>query len=66
MDKYNKLFKEFKENKEDIEFAHIIQDSIYRKFINDVSNNKFQSIDEMRSVANKIKKLIVIKNKWYA
>ena len=38
---YNKLFNEFSENKNDNELNHMTQDKIYRKFINDIHNNKF-------------------------
>ena len=68
--KYNLLFiKLEKLNKDnDNESSHILQDKIYRKFIKDICNNKFKTLDDIKKVANYMNK-IVVKNdidRWYA
>ena len=70
MKKYNLLFiKLEKLNKDnDNESSHILQDKIYRKFIKDICNNKFKTLDDIKKVANYMNK-IVVKNdidRWYA
>ncbi len=65
---YNKLFTEFSENKNDNELNHMTQDKIYRKFINDIYNNKLTSYDEIKEISEIIKKTVVNydKNRWYS
>ena len=65
--KYNKLF--IKLNKiKDTEQYHIFQDSIYRKFIIDISNNKFNNVNDITIIAKKIKKNVIKYDKdlWYS
>ncbi len=55
--KYNKLFIKLNKIKDekDTEQYHIFQDSIYRKFIIDISNNKFNNVNDITK-NKKIKK----------
>jgi hypothetical protein len=68
--KYNLLFiKLEKLNKDnDNESSHILQDKIYRKFIKDICNNKFKTLDDIKKVANYMNKNVVKNdiNRWYA
>ena len=49
------------------EESHILQDKIYRKFINDIVHNKIKS-NQIKQIAELLKKNIVNydKNRWYA
>lgn len=64
---YKELFKEFKEDDFNA-IQHEVQDEIYRKFILDLSNNKFTKIEDITRVAKKIKKDIIKYDvdRWYA
>lgn len=70
--KYTKLFKNVQEydKEEDYESAHIYTEKIYRKFINDISNNKLNKIEDIIKVAKDIKKHIILyekdKVRWYS
>jgi hypothetical protein len=66
--KYNKLFIKLKEISDDNEASHILQDNIYRKFIGDISNNKFETLNDIITIANKLKKNVIKydKNRFYA
>ena len=70
LEKYNLLFiKLEKLNKDnDNESSHILQDKIYRKFIKDICNNKFKTLDDIIKVANYMNKNVVKNdiNRWYA
>jgi hypothetical protein len=70
LEKYNLLFiKLEKLNKDnDNESSHILQDKIYRKFIKDICNNKFKTLDDIIKVANYMNKIVVKNdiNRWYA
>jgi hypothetical protein len=69
---YNEIFKEFRENFDEnhTEYAHIVQDRIYRKFINDTVEGKFRTESEYRAMALLIKLNVVIYDTpgrwWYA
>jgi hypothetical protein len=69
LEKYNILFiKLEKLNKDnDNESSHILQDKIYRKFIKDICNNKFKTLDDIIKVANYMNKIVVKNdiNRWY-
>jgi uncharacterized protein YjgD (DUF1641 family) len=62
----NKLLKI--NEKGDNEISHELQDKLYRKFIRDIVNNKFNSIDELIYIANKMNNNVVKndKGRWYA
>jgi hypothetical protein len=66
--KYNKLFIKLNKLTNDPEQYHILQDSIYRKFIIDISNNKFNNVNDITTFAKKIKKNIIKYDKglWYS
>jgi hypothetical protein len=68
--KYNKLFIKLNKikDKEDREQYHIFQDSIYKKFIIDISNNKFNNVNDITIIAKKIKKNVIKYDKdlWYS
>jgi hypothetical protein len=67
---YEKELKLFKkaENKQDTEYAHIIQDRIYRKFINDIQSGKLSKMEEIHFVSCLIVNQVIVydKNRWYA
>ena len=56
------------DNEGDYEVSHGIQDEIYEKFIKDITNNKFNSIEEIKTIAKLLKKKVVsnTKPRWYA
>ena len=56
--KYNKLFIKLNKIIDDKESYHILQDSIYKKFIIDISNNKFNNVNDITTIAKKIKKML--------
>lgn len=73
----DKLFKSYEslinkliitDDSSDNEAAHIIQDKLYRKFIRDIVNNKFNSIDDIKNIANELNKKVVKndKGRYYA
>lgn len=66
---YNKLFNKLEKlNKEENnEFAHILQDKIYRKFIRDIVNKKIKG-KEIEILAKDMNKYVVKKDirRWYA
>jgi hypothetical protein len=68
--KYSLLFNKLdKLNKEDDnEGSHILQDTIYRKFITDINNNKIKDIEHIKKIAKNMNKYVVKKdkNRWYA
>jgi hypothetical protein len=68
VNQYNKLFDEFSKTRDDNETNHVVQDKIYRKFINDIQNNKLKSYDEIKKISELVKKHIVNydKNRWYS
>lgn len=69
---YNKLIEKFlivQKNKDyDNEKAHIMQDKIYKKFIKELSANKFKTIEEAIIISKQINKFVVKydKDRWYA
>ena len=67
IEKYEKLCEKLKKESDDNEASHIIQDKIYRKFINDVTTQKIKG-DELLQIANLMKNRVVKydKNRWYA
>ena len=66
---YNPLFIKLKKliEKDDNELSHVLQDKIYRKFIKDICNNNFSTLNEIKIVANDINKNVIKydKNRWY-
>ena len=66
--KYNKLFIKLNKIIDDKESYHILQDSIYKKFIIDISNNKFNNVNDITTIAKKIKKNVINYDKdlWYS
>lgn len=72
LNKYSKLYSNIYkyDNEEDYEKAHIYTEEIYRKFIKDISNNKFNNIEDIVKIAKDIKKKIILyekdKQRWYA
>ena len=56
------------DEKRDFEVSHGIQDEMYEKFIKDIENNKFNSIEEIKTIAKLLKKKVVSikKVRWYA
>lgn len=70
--KYEKMcLKSVKLNESgDKEDSHIYQDKIYRTFIRDISNEKFNSLKSIKHVADMLKKDVVKydkeENRWYA
>jgi len=68
--KYKTHIDDLAKRKKTPEDYHCIRDNIYQEFINDISLNKFSSIDEIKSVAKLIKKKIIKANAnvviWYA
>jgi hypothetical protein len=67
---YEKIIEQFLQvqHSKDNEGAHIIQDKIYKKFIKDVSSNKFKSIEEAMTISKKINKSVIKydKDRWYS
>jgi hypothetical protein len=68
MDRFNTLFAKLEKINDDNENSHILQDKIYRKFIKDITTNKFNNLEDIKKVANAINKNVVKKDKgrWYA
>jgi hypothetical protein len=66
--KYNKLFIKLNKIIDDKESYHILQDSIYKKFIIDISNNKFNNVNDITTIAKEIKKNVIKYDKdlWYS
>lgn len=67
IEKYEKLCDKLERVSDDNERSHIIQDKIYRKFINDVTTQKIKGV-ELLQIANLLKKRVIKydKNRWYA
>lgn len=67
IEKYEKLCDKLEKVSDDNEISHIIQDKIYRKFINDVTTQKIKGA-ELLQIANLLKKRVIKydKNRWYA
>ena len=67
---YNELFKEYQQFNNDTEYAHIIQDKIYKKFVNDIVDGRFENQSEYLAMSLLIKYNIVIYDTpgrwWYA
>lgn len=67
---YEKKIAEMNEldEKRDFESSHGIQDEMYEKFIKDITNNKFNSIEEIKTIAKLLKKKVVsnTKPRWYS
>jgi hypothetical protein len=69
---YDLLFNKFTKSElaEDTEYAHVLQDKIYRKFIKDICNNKLKTLEDIKKTAKLINKKVVKydkeKNRWYA
>lgn len=68
--KYIKLFNKLNilHKTDDKEIIHIVQDSIYRKFIRDIATNKFSNMKEITKLSKDMNKYVVKndKNMWYA
>lgn len=66
---YQKLFNKLSILNEhnDTEYAHMLQDRIYRKFIRDIVNNKIKTKD-IKEFAENMNKYVVKKDKgrWYS
>jgi translation initiation factor 1 (eIF-1/SUI1) len=67
IEKYEKLCDKIEKVSDDNELSHIIQDKIYRKFINDITNQKIKGA-ELLQIAKLLKKKVIKydKNRWYA
>ena len=67
---YEKLLVKFNKSvdKNDNEIAHLQQDEIYEKFIKEISDNKFKSIEEISIIASLLKNNFDSKkfDKWYS
>lgn len=69
LQEYGRIVKEYKKmDNLDNERSHVVQDTIYRKFITDVADNKFKHSDELVVVAKLLFSAIVTTdvNRWYA
>ena len=67
IEKYFKLCDKLEKVLDDNEMSHVMQDKIYRKFINDVTTQKIKGA-EILQIANLLKKRVIKydKNRWYA
>ena len=67
---YEKLLVKFNKSvdKNDNEIAHLQQDELYEKFIKEISDNKFKSIEEISIIASLLKNNFDSKkfDKWYS
>lgn len=72
---YDEMFKSLESHneREDNESIHIVEDKIYRRFIKDITLNKFTNINTIILAANKIHDIIIKPNdgtwdacRWYA
>ena len=67
---YEKLLVKFNKSvdKNDNEIAHLQQDEIYEKFIKEISDNKFKSIEEISTISSLLKNNFDSKkfDKWYS
>ena len=70
LQEYGQIVKEYKMlvDLEDNEASHVIQDTIYRKFITNVADNKFKHSDELIVVAKLLFSAVVQTDvgRWYA
>jgi len=68
--KYNLLFVKLMKirEKNNTEEEHIFQDTIYRKFIKDICNNKLKTLKIMKKITRDINTNVVKydKNMWYS
>jgi len=66
--KYNTLIKKLNEVNDDNEAGHMFQDEIYRKFIKDISTNKFDKIEDIKEIAKLLNKNVISKDvdRWYS
>lgn len=67
IEKYIKICDKLEKLLDDNENSHILQDKIYRKFINDIVSQKIKG-DDILKIANLLKKRVVKydKDRWYA
>ena len=67
IEKYIKICDKLEKILDDNENSHILQDKIYRKFINDIVSQKIKG-DDILTIANLLKKRVVKydKDRWYA
>lgn len=67
---YEKLLVKFNKSvdKNANEIAHLQQDELYEKFIKEISDNKFKSIEEISIIASLLKNNFDSKkfDKWYS
>jgi hypothetical protein len=67
---YEKLLVKFNKSvdKNDNEIAHLQQDELYEKFIKEISENKFKSIEEISTISSLLKNNFDSKkfDKWYS
>jgi len=67
---YEKLLEKFSKSvdKNANEIAHLQQDELYEKFIKEISDNKFKSIEEISIIASLLKNYFDSKkfDKWYS
>jgi hypothetical protein len=66
--KYNTLIKKLNDVNDDNESGHMFQDEIYRKFIKDISTNKFDKIEDIKEIAKLLNKHVISKDvdRWYS
>ena len=67
---YEKLLVKFNKSvdKNVNEIAHLQQDELYEKFIKEISDNKFKSIEEISTISSLLKNNFDSKkfDKWYS
>ena len=67
---YEKLLEKFSKSVDNNanEIAHLQQDELYEKFIKEISDNKFKSIEEISIIASLLKNNFDSKkfDKWYS
>lgn len=65
---YQILLRKYKRMAGDPEFAHVLEDMIYKKFIGDVCERKFKSDKEISTIAQYIKNIVIEsgQRRWYA
>ncbi len=53
---------------DDNETSHILQDHIYQQFIEDIANNKFKNIEDVKIISIKLMNGVVEHDhgRWYA
>jgi hypothetical protein len=67
LEKYLKLCEKLEKIVDDNESSHILQDKIYRKFINDITTQKIKG-SEILEISKLLKKRVVKydKDRWYS